>query len=50
MKLCLDVGNSHIYGGVYESDRIANAVGGIALYPGENLVIVGNYAVCSWWG
>lgn len=21
MKLCLDVGNSHIYGGVYESDR-----------------------------
>lgn len=23
MKLCLDVGNSHIYGGVYESDRAA---------------------------
>jgi len=22
MKLCLDVGNSHIYGGVYESDRV----------------------------
>ena len=22
MKLCLDVGNSHIYGGVYEADRI----------------------------
>ena len=21
MKLCLDVGNSHIYGGVYESDN-----------------------------
>ena len=21
MKLCLDVGNSHIYGGVYDSDR-----------------------------
>ena len=22
MKLCLDIGNSHIYGGVYESDRM----------------------------
>ena len=22
MKLCLDVGNSHIYGGVYDSDRV----------------------------
>jgi len=21
MKMCLDVGNSHIYGGVYESGR-----------------------------